>query len=451
MTSVYGYVADTLAWVANAPAIMETLPTSGIGQIVADGAVLLILQRLRPRGQGHSKSAMRIAMRALQCATTTYVISIPSPLTAAGIGGVMSAIGEWRTACRETRLAATDQKVSALLVEQVEKYIACEHQFAKVQAQKKQQHICPSQRFRLQAAAEARIKETLAHVAADSTQMLKVLADFLARHSWPHLSPEGLSQGTSEAVLRLVGTYDPSDCISVRRCTIFRRLAMRYVIYERWVSSVDDINRAIDWARTEKNKRIKLLWISAHGCDEGMALTEKLVPGIALQKIHFSRLDPQASVWLDGCAMGVRPANFLLSPAEWIKLEAGPFRRVFASTKNIKATSLELVDVEHCIPAMYDTYDETSDDYDDHLRNVSKSQKKALKRFPFIEAFDLVDRSNPTLVEPRYVPAVKQFKRQEDIFMMCEAMEREASWGYRFLRITQAVRRAFCCGCRRGQ
>lgn len=421
---------------------VREMPLPGIGSLIANGLAIFVLQDFRPRGTAHHRRAQRVVLRALQCATTAYWMSLPfSPLTAAGVGLMLSGIGEWRDMRQKARDGVWYRKRRETLADVFQPWVAQKQQLAAARASKRGKHplMSESHRLKLQLAAEARMQETQACLAFDANPTLKVLTRVFQRYRY---SLEEATPGTSEAVLRIMTSEDYNcayDLPTYRQFTVLRRLAMRYIIYERRVSSITDINRAIDWVRSEKNKTIKLLWICAHGYPGGMAFSEDLTTGSDLRAIHLSKLAPQAAIWLDSCSTGTCPSSGSLSPAEWIKLAAGPYRHVFAPTKDSSSSSLELLDANSCAVAMYE---------DKVWTAAGKEKKRVLEKLRSTRQYHLfsslaandIDQSKPIVVEPLFVPTVRKFLKWEAVL----ARRRE-----QIDQIKQAIWRAFCCGRKR--
>jgi hypothetical protein len=430
--------SEALAFIASNIDSLKAIPMPGLSALAVNSVAIWILQELKPTGTGYAKSITRMVLRSLQFSITTFLMSIPaSPFTAAGVGLVMSAANEWYAARQKSYYETISRRHREQMAQQVLQRAEQEQQLAKAIAKKKWEQapntqLDQLQRLRLQAAADARINETRACVSADSTERFKFLAEFLGQHQWVPYYPEKLMQGTSEAVLRVITTHDDVgafDQACYTEHTILWRLAMRYIIYEKRVSSVAEINRAIDWVR-EKNKTIKLLWMGAHGNRNGMAFSERTTQGRGLQGIHFHKLDPRAAIWLHSCKTGARPNGDKLSPAEWTKLKAGAHRRVFAPIEVTHSMCFELLDTERCTVAIYEL-------------GTGESMTRILSRQPNPSAQTVIDwtqlvpdYSKPTTVEPDFEPTIKRFMKHEKPFLQRPSL---------ISLIARAIRKVFCC------
>ncbi|HEV8051535.1 MAG TPA: hypothetical protein VGP47_03505 [Parachlamydiaceae bacterium] len=117
-------------------------------------------------------------------------------------------------------------------------------------------------------------------------------------------------------------------------------------IFERRVDRLDQINEDIDTI-TEQGRNIRFFWLCMHGTSEEMLLgSDKLVIESKLEKssicallisnkksierIHFSKLDPDAFIILDSCNTGEELPYPQMNIAEYVQYYAGPKRKVYA-------------------------------------------------------------------------------------------------------------------------
>lgn len=179
----------------------------------------------------------------------------------------------------------------------------------------------------------------------------------LAEQRWKRYYPDLFEQGSSRvAVLQVQAEHDHNGAFSrahYPELEILRQLSKKYIIYKRTVSSVADINKVIDWIKSEKNKTIQLLWIRAHGSPTTVCFSKELTQGVSLSGIDYFKLASHATIWLQSCSTGANPGTFKLSVAEHVKLAAGPHRKVFAPSGITSTDAFELVDSDTCTPKIY--------------------------------------------------------------------------------------------------
>ena len=179
-------------------------------------------------------------------------------------------------------------------------------------------------------------------------QLSEILIKQLSCQRWGYHYPKFFGKGSFQrAVLRVTAEDDYNGGFKPNfgESEVLRKLSKSYTVYEMRVSSIPDINEAIEWVRLKK-KTIQLLWLRAHGSSKGMAFSKKRTQGVSLSQIDYSKLAPDAAIWLQSCSTGASPRPFCLSPAEHVKLAAGPDRRVFAPNEITGCDALELVDPE---------------------------------------------------------------------------------------------------------
>lgn len=133
--------------------------------------------------------------------------------------------------------------------------------------------------------------------------------------------------------------------LSAKGLEIIKKLAKTHSIVSKKVGTVEEINQEIDQIHRE-GRKIKLLWIKAHGNPSSISLGKEAIVGndpvnsgtkrICVDKIHFNHLDPQSDIVLSSSYVG-GPSKIVdgLNIAEWFQFHAGPNRRVFAPNTHL--------------------------------------------------------------------------------------------------------------------
>lgn len=169
------------------------------------------------------------------------------------------------------------------------------------------------------------------------------------------------NQNACDAVLIVKSRLDHNGAIetpSVRELATWRDLTQKYSLHVENVSSIEEINQAIEKVISQ-GKQIKLLWMNIHGSPKGVLLdARKMTMGSELRQIQFSKLTPDATIFLASCSTGGQAypkKRAALNVAEWVKLAAGKGRRVFAPKIDMDYQSYKLLDVDHRLFAIYGT------------------------------------------------------------------------------------------------
>lgn len=432
----------------------SAIPLPGVGSLVANGILYVVLQKLRPTGEATPSCIARVMLRAFQALSTAYWMDMPIPmLWAAGAGLVIGRREEEARIVRSIKDRAYEDDEYAKMIEELRPWSQQKpyKTNAKPRSWGSRRRLNASGKLELQRTAERRMSETRAHMLPDTTPIFKLFAETFSSRL---CDPEQLSSSSSEAVLRITSNTE-LDMPTRNHLITLRRLAERYVIYERRASCVDDINRAIDWVCSQRNKTIRLLWINAHGSPVGILLQKNQIPSPDLGLIHFSRLAPRATIFLDSCQLGQSPSKEMASalegfpsPAEFVKLAAGPHRRVFAAMENIHSSSSKLLDPISCTFAFYKKIQPYTMSKEERLRLEREAEKRQCSADSLW--LNYVDHKQPITMEPLYEPAVSKLLAWRNRFSSANHHPQSEETRIRrgINQVVQAVYRLFCC-CRK--
>lgn len=172
---------------------------------------------------------------------------------------------------------------------------------------------------------------------------------------WSKLNTIIENQNRNEVVLYCIPESSDSTGAATRMnhiiFNILKDLSKSHSIVIKKANKIKDINDAIEEIN-QQGRKIKTLWISAHGESDDIYLGKQrivglgtqeimgkkfvrkndfLIPPACVDKLQFKKLDLHADIVLQSCNAGGKSSIVNgLNIAEWFQLYAGPTRRVFA-------------------------------------------------------------------------------------------------------------------------
>ena len=124
----------------------------------------------------------------------------------------------------------------------------------------------------------------------------------------------------SASFVETIRSFSKTDAISYRK-----------------TGAVEEVNEMIDLG-AEQGKKMPLLILMGHGYCNEIDLGKESVSLYNLDKLHLSKLDPNADIILFSCETGT-PMEYRMSIAELFQYHAGSARKVHAPTKSITNAS----------------------------------------------------------------------------------------------------------------
>lgn len=155
------------------------------------------------------------------------------------------------------------------------------------------------------------------------------------------------------------------------------KLSKKYRLIQRNVSGIDSCNQALKEAR-DSGYRIRGVWLEFHGFKDSVKMGGKTVMGSALRGLRYDLVEFDGHFVLDACDTGAKRVN-ALNVAEWVKLGAGPMRRVTAPTKSPRHGSIQDYDPKNGSCKIYFKCQEDGTPIGEDL-TYSPSYKTAVKK-----------------------------------------------------------------------
>lgn len=155
------------------------------------------------------------------------------------------------------------------------------------------------------------------------------------------------------------------------------KLSKKYRLIQRNVSGIDSCNQALKEVR-DSGYRIRGVWLEFHGSEYSVTMDGKTVIGSALRGLRYDLVELDGHFVLDACDTGARRVN-APNVAEWVKLGAGPMRRVTAPTKSPRHGSIRDYDPKNGSCRIHYEWQEDGTPIGEDL-TYSPSYKTALKK-----------------------------------------------------------------------
>lgn len=154
----------------------------------------------------------------------------------------------------------------------------------------------------------------------------------------------GENSAEKKVALLVWAKKDPNQALSIlsnNDLKIIQNLSKRYKLISREVSNLKEIANAMCQI-SQTDKKIKLLWINAHGSQNSITLSEN--EKIVERPLPFECMTENGVILLDACEMGKEKVNEL-NFAESLKYYARKIR-VIASKEDVSQNSLHLTDAK---------------------------------------------------------------------------------------------------------